>query len=122
MPEMFDDPNINALILSFLEYEDIIRLRRVNQQLYSQIGEPILPDCESKPDFINLLSQDPVLDEYSNSDVVSRMWMCTVFGGSVLNSIKRARTGIGGQMQMNHFQRKSVNKEYKKNSIRNIIE
>lgn len=45
-----------------------------------------------------------------------------MFGGSILSSIKRGRTGIGGTVDMASYQRKSVKKEQKTNNLKKKIE
>jgi len=43
--------------------------------------------------------------------------MNDVFGGSVFNPIKRARTGIGGNMEMGHFTHEKIKKITKSNCL-----
>lgn len=52
------------------------------------------------------------------------MWENSVFGGSVLNAIRRAKTGIGGSICMApHNGRKSFSgKEVKSNTLKHKIE
>lgn len=122
MPDLFEQRGVLEMIIAYLEYEDIVCLRRTNKRLSELIEEPEIPENDSKPDFINLLSQDPMLDEYSNSEIVFRMWSNTVYGGSVLGSIKRAKTGIGSGIDMKAVTRKSMKKELNKtNSLKKKI-
>lgn len=105
------------MILSYLEFEEIVDLRCICFRASELIASPPLPPNESKPDFKTLLSQNPVIEDYQNTDAINKLWMNEVFGGSVFNSIKGARTGIGGKMQMQHFSDQKIRKIEKHNNL-----
>ena len=87
-------------MLEMLGFEGIRTLRRTSMGLFRLIKEPIMPDNHSKPNFITLLGIDPLMEEYSNSSTVTKLWSNEVFGGPVYKPIRGAKTGIGGELEM----------------------
>lgn len=120
--DILEQQRVKEMILSYLEFEEIVDLRCICYRASELIESPPIPPNDSKPDFKTLLSQNPVIEDYINADVINKLWMNDVFGGSVFNPIKRARTGIGGKMEMTHFSAEKIKKVQKPNSLIDKIE
>jgi len=65
---------------------------------YECIDEPPIIPNTSKEDFIALLANHPDESDlaYEYGLDINSFWNHPVFGGSVLNSVKAATTGVGG--------------------------
>ena len=85
--DLFDQPRIRDLVLEYLEFEDIIDLRCICFRASELIDSPPVPPNESKPDFKTLLSQSPIIEDFQNADVINKLFMNEIFGGSVFNPV-----------------------------------